>query len=77
MQESAARSALKAAVTAIKNKDLNAGKDAYKNAVRAIAKAASRGVLPKNRAARKIARLTRLALKALPDVVGNAARPAK
>lgn len=72
--ESAAKTALRKAVTAIKNRDAAAGKDAYRYAVRALSSAASKGVIPKGRAARKISRLTQLALKVFPEATGNAAK---
>ncbi len=70
-RESAAKSALRKAVVAIQKRDLTAGKEAYALAVKALAQAASKGVIPKGRAARKISRLTRLALKTVPDVLAR------
>jgi small subunit ribosomal protein S20 len=60
---SATRSVLKSAVDAVAKKDGGA-KDAYMAAVKALSKAASKGAIPKGRAARKISRLTRMAQKA-------------
>ena len=60
---SSTRTALKTALEAIKGKDAAKAKDAYKQAVRALSKAASKGAIPKGRAARKISRLTILAQK--------------
>ncbi len=67
---SATKSALKIAVEALKAKDVSKAKEAYSLAVRALSKAASKGALPKGRAARKISRLTLLAKKVLPASVG-------
>ena len=67
----ATRSTLREALEAIKSKDVSKAQDAYKSAVRALSKAASKGGLPKGRAARKISRLTKLVKKALPAVLGK------
>ena len=67
---SATRTALKGAMDAIKAKDATIAKDAYKAAIKALSKAASKGALPKGRAARKISRLTLLAKKVLPAATG-------
>ncbi len=66
---SSTRSALRAALDAIKSKDLDKAREAYKGAVRALSKAASKGAFPKGRAARKISRLTLLAKKTLPNLI--------
>lgn len=66
----ATRSALRAAIEAVKSKDLAKAKAAYTQAVRALSKAASRGAIPRARAARKISRLTTWVKKALPDALG-------
>jgi small subunit ribosomal protein S20 len=66
---SMSRSVLKDALDAIRNKDLEKAKSAYTNAIKALSKAASKGAIPKGRAARKISRLTLLAKKALPEVL--------
>ena len=71
--KSATRSALKTALEAISEKDLGKAKTAYIQAVKALSKAASKGAIPKTRAARKISRLTLLAKKALPEAL----KPAK
>ena len=55
---SATKSAVRDAIDALKNKDLDKAKAAYVGAVKALAKAASKGALPKGRAARKISRIT-------------------
>jgi small subunit ribosomal protein S20 len=60
------RSALKNALDVIKSKDATKFKDAYATAVKALSKAASKGAIPKGRAARKISRLTKLAKKVVP-----------
>jgi len=62
----ATRSALKAAADSVKKKDLAQAKVAYAAAVKALSKAATKGGIPKARAARKISRLTLLAKKSLP-----------
>ncbi len=61
---SATRSVLKAALEAVTKKDAGKAKEAYLAAVKALSKAASKGAIPKGRAARKISRLTRMAQKA-------------
>ncbi|OFY98221.1 MAG: hypothetical protein A2070_08120 [Bdellovibrionales bacterium GWC1_52_8] len=66
---SAARSALTAAVNTLKTKDVEKTKAAYLAAVKTLSKAASKGAMPKARAARKISRLTLLAKKMLPASV--------
>lgn len=68
---SATHTALKAAVQAIKSQDLNQAKDAYKSAIRALSKAASKGAIPKGRASRKIGRLTALIKKSLPQALST------
>ncbi len=71
--KSTTRSALKTALEAITEKDMAKAKSAYVQAVKALSKAASKGVIPQGRAARKISRLTLLAKKALPEAL----KPAK
>lgn len=71
--KSATRSALKNALEAITEKDMGKAKTAYVQAIKALSKAASKGAIPKGRAARKISRLTLLAKKALPEAL----KPAK
>jgi small subunit ribosomal protein S20 len=66
---SATRTALKQALDAIKTKDLGKAQTAYKSAIKALSKAASKGSIPKGRASRKISRLTLLAKKALPQAL--------
>jgi small subunit ribosomal protein S20 len=61
---SATRSVLKTALEAVIQKDAGKAKEAYMAAVKALSKAASKGAIPKGRAARKISRLTRMAQKA-------------
>jgi small subunit ribosomal protein S20 len=68
---SATRSVLKTALDAIKTKDLAKAQTAYKSAIKALSKAASKGAIPKGRAARKISRLTHLAKKTLPQALGK------
>lgn len=55
---SSTRSALKTALDAIRTMDEAKAKAAYAMAVKALSKAASKGAIPKGRAARKISRLT-------------------
>jgi small subunit ribosomal protein S20 len=71
---SIAKSSLKKAfeaVTAEGNKDLKAVKDAYMAAVKTVTKAASKGALPKTRAARKISRMTQFIKKKFPEVFSS------
>lgn len=68
---SATRSALRNALAAIQSKDVAKAKEAYMAAVKALSKAASKGGIPKGRAARKISRLTLLAKKALPQALST------
>ncbi len=65
------RSALRVAAQAILAKDLPKAKEAYLKAVKTLSKAASNGALPKQRAARKISRLTLLAKKTLPELIAS------
>jgi small subunit ribosomal protein S20 len=67
--KSSTKSALKTALDAIRNQDVALAKEAYVGAIRALSKAASKGVIPKTRAARKISRLTNLAKKSLPTAL--------
>ena len=60
---SATKSAVKSAVDAVKTLDVAAAKEAYTKAIRVLAKAASKGAIPKGRASRKISRLTLLLAK--------------
>ena len=64
--KSATKTALKGAIEAIQKKDASNAKAAYMSAVKALSKAASKGSIPKTRAARKISRLTHFAKKAFP-----------
>jgi ribosomal protein S20 len=57
---------VKAALVAIQSKDVAAAKDADQLAVRKLSKAASKGAIPRNRAARKISRITHFVKKSLP-----------
>jgi small subunit ribosomal protein S20 len=66
---SATRSVLRQALDAIKSKDMSKAHAAYKSAIKALSKAASKGAIPKGRAARKISRLTKLAKKNLPNAL--------
>jgi small subunit ribosomal protein S20 len=66
---SATRSAVKAAVDSTKAKDVALTKKTYLNAVKALASAASKGAIPKARAARKISRLTKLLQKTAPSAL--------
>src|SRR5690349_7026239 len=65
----ATRGTLKAAVEAVKSKDVAKAAEAYKAAIKALAKAASKGAIPKGRAARKISRLTLMAKRTLPEAL--------
>jgi small subunit ribosomal protein S20 len=64
--KSATKTALKGAIEALQKKDSSNAKAAYMSAVKALSKAASKGSIPKARAARKISRLTHFAKKAFP-----------
>jgi small subunit ribosomal protein S20 len=66
MVKGSTKTAVKKAVVALQSKDAAQTKAAYIEAVRAVAKAASKGVIPKQRAARKISRLSKLVQKTLP-----------
>lgn len=66
---SEAKTVLKQALTAIQQKDVAKAKAAYESAVKSLSSAASKGGMPKTRAARKISRLTKLAIKVLPDAL--------
>ena len=68
---SSTRTALKDAMQAIQSKDVAKAKEAYASAVKALSKAGSKGGIPKNRAARKISRLTLFAKKALPAMMST------
>jgi small subunit ribosomal protein S20 len=66
---SSTRKALKGALDALKAKDTTKAQEAYKSAVKALGKAASKGAIPAGRAARKVSRLTLLVKKLLPAVL--------
>jgi ribosomal protein S20 len=68
---SSTKSALRDALAAIQAKDVSKAKEAYMSAIKALSKAASKGGIPKGRAARKISRLTLLAKKALPAMLSK------
>jgi small subunit ribosomal protein S20 len=74
INRSATRTALTQAIEAVKSRDLNLAKQAYASAIKALSKAASKGAIPKTRAARKIARLTALVRKSVPDVLPKAGK---
>ena len=65
---SATKTSVRTAMEAIQSKDAAKAKTAYAAAVRALAKAASKGALPQGRAARKISRLTLQAKAAVPAI---------
>ena len=67
--KSATKTAVKKAVDAVTQKDMGKAKEAYALAIKALAKAATKGTIPKARASRKISRLTILAKKLLPDAL--------
>jgi small subunit ribosomal protein S20 len=67
---SSTRTSLRAAIESLKAKDLAQAKEAYMGAVKTLSKAASKGAIPKARAARKISRLTALVKKLLPATLG-------
>jgi small subunit ribosomal protein S20 len=68
---STTKSALRQALEAVKKGDAAQAKAAYASAVKALSKAASKGAIPKGRAARKISRLTHFAKKSLPAILGG------
>jgi len=70
MVRSSTRKAVKAVVDALKTKDAAKVKEAYGQAVKALSKAATKGAIPKSRAARKVSRLTHFLKKTLPAAVG-------
>lgn len=57
-QKSALRTAIKTFEKAVENKDLEVAKSTLLNAIKKLDKAASKGLIHKNNAARKISRLT-------------------
>ena len=69
IQRSKTKTTLKSALDAIKGKKLDEAKETYVKAVKALSKAASRGVIPARRASRKIARLTKLVQKSIPQAL--------
>lgn len=68
---SSTRTAVKAVVEALKTKDAGKVREAYAQAVKALSKAATKGAIPKGRAARKVSRLTHFLKKTLPAAVGS------
>lgn len=68
---SGTRTALRAALDAIKSKDVAKTKEAYTQAIRTLSKAASKGAIPQGRAARKISRLTLLIKKTVPTALST------
>lgn len=62
------RTAIRSALDGIKTADVAKAREAYIGAVKALSKAASKGTIPKGRAARKISRLTILAKKTVPSL---------
>lgn len=68
---SVTRTAVRIAVSSVQGKDAAKAKTAYADAVKALSKAASKGSIPKARAARKISRLTRLMKKTLPAALSK------
>ncbi len=69
---SATRTSIRSALEAIKSKDLTQAKEGFAKAIKALSKAASKGAIPKGRAARKISRLTLFAKKTLPNLLTSA-----
>jgi small subunit ribosomal protein S20 len=59
MLRSALRTAVRKVVGALESRDLVAAQAELPNAVRALGKATSKGIIHRNQAARKISRLTR------------------
>jgi len=71
---STTQTALRNALTALKEKDVAKAKLAYQGAIKALSKAGSKGALPAKRAARKISRLTLLAKRALPEMLKSTSK---
>lgn len=71
---SATRSAVRNVLEALKTKDAAKVKEAYGQAIKSLSKAASKGAMPKGRAARKISRLTHFLKKNLPSSVGSGSK---
>ena len=69
--KSSTKSAVRDAVLAIAKGDVKVAKEAYMDAIKALSKAASKGAIPKGRAARKISRLTLLAKKTKSEIVAS------
>ena len=72
---SSTKTALRNAVAVLSGKtptkDAAVAKTAYMDAVKALSKAASKGSIPKGRAARKISRLTLMAKKSKPEALAT------
>ena len=66
-----AKTAIRKAAAGILSKDLTKAKETYATAVKTISKAASKGAIPKTRAARKISRLTLLLKKTIPGAIAT------
>jgi small subunit ribosomal protein S20 len=71
---SATRSAVRNVLEALKTKDAGKVKEAYGEAIKSLSKAASKGAMPKARAARKISRLTLFLKKNVPAAVGSGSK---
>jgi small subunit ribosomal protein S20 len=74
---SATKTAVKAAFDALKVAGAEGekkAKDAYLNAIKSLSKAASKGVIPKKRASRKISRLTTFINKTKATVLNTTAK---
>jgi len=65
------KTVIRKAVAAIASKDAAKAKEAYVLAVKALSKAGSKGSIPKQRAARKISRLTLLLKKTIPGAIAT------
>jgi small subunit ribosomal protein S20 len=65
---SSTKSALRSAMEAIQSKDTAKTQVALLQAIKTVSKAASKGAIPRSRAARKISRLTLLVKKSNPAV---------
>jgi small subunit ribosomal protein S20 len=69
--KSVTKTAVRVAVAAIAKGDVKPAQEAYLLAIKALSKAASKGAIPKGRAARKISRLTLLAKKTKAEIVDS------
>lgn len=77
MVKSKTKSALKRAMSHLQEGNADLLKETYQQAVKTLSQAASAGVLPKRRAARKISRLTTKVKASLPQALTGAKKAKK